>query len=363
MGKGKLCLVIMLCLVVVLVNVQINKYAFQDSEITLNDSPLFKLELSSKVSHRVYKCRLSNSDKDWFCKEMDNYAIAEVEVLAQEFFRLIIPTQPETRNLVNPIRGKRYILSEAVPGFRSLPENEPNNFSNGKYKGLGQVLVSAVFLQETDLKNGNLGLNNANQVIKIDGDNCFSEVTERYFKNAAAPLHRHYNITPRTIASLPYPKDFHVFNWLDMVNMRGYYRNSPTLQGRIVNQALSEAPQFRAEVNQALLKISLLPDKFIEKFVSSYVSLNKMKLIRLILSRREELKRSALQNLSFKQYLDTQDAKNDAQQLEEQIELFQLNGNQTIIPVSMIRELKANMDKTFAELKHKSTDLTLDETA
>lgn len=362
MRKGKLCFAIMLCLIVVLVNVQVNKHSFHYPEITLNDSPLFKIELTSKISHRVYKCGVSNSDKDWFCKEMRNTSIAEIEVLAQEFFRLIIPTQPETRNLVNPISGRRYILSEAVPGFRRLPENEPHNFSNGKYKGLGQVLVSAVFLQETDLKNGNLGLNSADQVIKIDGDKCFSEVTERSLENIS-PFRRNYNITPRTIASLPYPIDFHVFNWLDVVNMRGYHRSSGNRQGNIVSQALSEAPQFRAEVNQALLKISLLPDKFIEKFVSSYVSLDEIKLIRLIEFRREELKRSALQNLSFKQYLDTQDAKNDVQQLEEQIESFQLNGYQAMIPARMIRELKTNMEKTFAELKQKRTDWALDKTA
>ena len=357
MRKGKLCLAIVLCLVVTLVNVQIDEHTFRYPEIILNDRPLARAELSSKISHWVYKCRITNSHKDWFCKEMKNPAIAEIEVLAQEFFRLIIPNQPETRNLISPLSGRRYILSEAVPGFRRLPDDEPNNFTNGKFKGLGQVLVSAFFLQETDLKNGNLGLNNADQVIKIDGDKCFSEVTSPPFENIP-PFAHNYNITPKAIASLPYPEDYFVYNWLDVVGMRHIFQ-----EGSIVNHALSDAPQFRAEVNQAILKISVLPDKFIEKFVHAYVSFQEPKLIHLIQFRREELKRSALENESFKQYLDTDTAKNDVQQLEEQIASFQLNGSQTIIPARMMRELKEIMENTFADLRQKRSDWILNKTA
>lgn len=111
-------------------------------------------------------------------------------------------------------------------------------------QALGQVLVVAMFLQETDLKNGNIGLDDQSRVAKIDGDWCFSE----------GRIKNKYGLTPSAIASLPYPKDFHAFNWLDLVKEGIASPTSEIVNPELRHPELRNAPQFQAEVNQAIMK-------------------------------------------------------------------------------------------------------------
>lgn len=159
-------------------------------------------------------------DRTWYCKPIFSYDSdkpgkpktsdmkgAEREVLAQEFRRLIMPAQPETRIFMRPLNqytleplryssggsGLRqasqrrppdstffpHILSAESADFKSLPRNEQERFSrtgDGEIRGLGQVLVSAMMLGDTDVKiSGNIGINDQNQVINIDGGWCLTE--------------------------------------------------------------------------------------------------------------------------------------------------------------------------------------------
>ena len=196
---------------------------------------------SAQKTHTVSRGGLEGSTKQWINKEMREPAVARREFLAQEFFRVIIPHQPETRLLMNGATGTHHILSEEVKGYQDLPLNQAEKFENGTFTGLGQVLVVSLFLQEIDLKNGNLGLDHQNQVIKIGGDWCFAQFRESEIKQ--------YGITADTIKSLPYPKGFHTFNWLDYTFAGAKYASSDIVSPGLVNN-----PQFRAEVNQAMLK-------------------------------------------------------------------------------------------------------------
>ncbi len=253
----------------------------------------------------------------WIRKEMLNPASAKIEVLAQEFFRLLISHQPETRLTHNQVTGVHYILSEEVIGYRNLPEGEADNFANGTYRGLGQVMLVSMVLEEVDLKNGNLGLDNRDRVIKIDGDWCF----------AAYRIHgkNRYLITPDAILSLPYPSGYYRFNWLDLT-IEG--ADKPT--SSIVNPALAQAPKFRSEVNEAMLKICLLPDSFIDKFVDAYMPARGARFANLIKARREQLWFSAIQNPSFQRHLNSAQAAIDTQSILEQMKSFKAGGIQLV---------------------------------
>lgn len=286
----------------------------------------------ASFSHSVRRGSLLDSDKQWIKKSTNNKATAEIEIMAQEFFRLIIPHQSETRLLHDPTDDTYYILSEEVPGYKPLPSNKASNFRNGTYTGLGQVLVAALYLQEIDLKNGNVGLDNQNRVAKIDGDWCFAE--GRYQGGGL-----HYSITPETIASLPYPKDFYAFNWLDIIQQEVAYPVS-----HIIDNTLTDSPQFRAEVNQAMLKICLLPDSLIERYVAKFKSgddtaafIEKMK------ARRNVLQASALQNPSFQAYLTTEQASLDAESLAAQMNSFVVNGETEVVAPDERISMKAEV--------------------
>ena len=157
---------------------------------------------SALHTHRVRRGHLiADPSKDYIRKEASDFKMAQRELLAQEFFRLIIPEQPETRLLIDIKDGveEYYLLSEEIKDWQELPLDSRQSFADGTFTGLGQVLLTAVFLQETDLKNGNIGLGPQRDdgswpVRKIDGDWCFSEMR--------APS-RSYAFDTKTIQRLP----------------------------------------------------------------------------------------------------------------------------------------------------------------
>ena len=268
----------------------------------------------SLYSHKICKGTLKNNPSEWYCKEIKDPALAKLEILAQEFLRLLIPHQPETLIAKNFETGTYYILSKEVPGYTNLPTGQAERFRNNHYKGLGQVMLCSMFLQETDLKNGNIGIDGENRVITIDGDLCFSQ--QRFPGD--------YKLTSKAIADLPHPTDYLTYNWLDLMK-----HGKRSDFSDIVDEELSNSTQYRAEVNQAMYKICLLPDSFIEAFVDTYMPAGGQRFVDLLKSRRDELQVSAMHNVSFNSYLNTPEAQKDARDMLLQMKQFKF-GNQFI---------------------------------
>ena len=294
-----------------------------------------KVSSPTPFSHIVMRGKLKGTDKIWICKEISDPGKAKLEALAQEFFRLIIPHQPETRLARNPATGVHYILSEEVAGYKSLPKNEAHHFANGTITGLGQALLLAVFLEESDLKNGNIGLNNSNQVIKIDGDRCFSQLRRS----------EDFNLTHATIDALPYPTGFYANHWLDLITKGRKHKKSS-----IVSPELAQSEQFRAEVNQAILKICLLPDEFIKSFVDVYIPAGGDRFITLLKDRGELLRSSALVNPSFVDYIGTELAHTEAMSFLNHMKKFKAAGAKTIVVDEAHKNIEQDVLKKMQNL-------------
>ncbi|MBA2710668.1 MAG: hypothetical protein H0U57_08775 [Tatlockia sp.] len=297
---------------------------------TLSSNP------DNKFTHIVYKGSLKGSDKIWFCKEIKDPATAKLELLAQEFFRLIIPHQPETRLAWHAGTGVYYVLSEEVPGFHKLPFEQMSQFYNGIFCGLGKAMVVAILLQEIDFKNGNVGLDQFNRVIKIDGDWCFAENRRGWTSNDIES----YTISPETIEYLPYATNYSYTNWLDLTP-----GNSSS---QIINPHLIYSDCFRAEVNQAILQICLVPNFFIENLVDTYMPVAGQRFIDLIKNRRDELASSALKNNSFKTYLNTSAAIFASDLIFQQMKSFKV-GDKTIITFEKQFKLQKDFGLLFSK--------------
>lgn len=178
----------------------------------------------------------------WIAKRCINSMLARHELLAQEFFRLIIPHQPETFLAKDEPHNTYYVYSKEAEGYHALPEGEKSSFENGTITGFGQAILVSVFLQEVDLKNGNIGVDKDNRVIKIDGDQCLASILG---------VNNKYDITPKVIAELPSPHDFYATNWLDMIR-KGVPTTDYVYNGQIhsglVGFFLTNSKSFRAEV-------------------------------------------------------------------------------------------------------------------
>lgn len=296
--------------------------------------PGSSVDSSVKHSHEVERVVVAGlPGKTWISKT-DDAAICRAEVLAQEFFRLIIPHQPETLLSINPTTSKHDVLSEEVPGFRPIEPYKSHRFGDGTYTGLGQAVLCAMFLQEIDLKNGNIGIDHRNRVIKIDGDWCFASGN---YKSATQ-----FNITPRALENLPYPVDFDTFNWLGCMEKGIAYPVSP-----LVDRSLAKNPQFAGEMHQAMLMICLIPDCFIERFVRAHMTLDVTRdgkdFIEVIKARRRELQISAAAYPPFVAYLKTAQASGDAERILEQMRVFTAAGT-PIMTVEEHDELARGLD-------------------
>jgi hypothetical protein len=309
-----------------------------------------------EFKHKVTKGNLPESSQIWFSKEMENPQTAYLEVLAQEFFRLIIPGQPETRIARNEALNTYYILSAEVPGFKNLPKYKQTMFSRGPYKGLGRIMMVCVFVHEIDLKNGNIGLNFQNEVIKIDGDWCFVSIRDP--KKCSLEQSK---ISENLIKNLPYIPDFYAFNWLD-IKEEGVSQAS----SNFVNHSLSYSPIFRGEINQAMLRILLLPDSYIKKFVDAYIPVgsNADRFINFLINRRSELQIAALQNESFVNYIASGEAAEEAVKHLAHMKAFTANGSHTVISEAEFQTIEKDFSARQQQLlASRELELTKEETS
>ncbi|MCX7115948.1 MAG: hypothetical protein NTW08_08600 [Gammaproteobacteria bacterium] len=317
-------------------------YPYIDMDTT---SPVNRtLVESGKKSHDIRLATISGSKKTWVVKEMeDELETAQRECLAQEFFRLIIRHQPETKLGFDKKTKQYVVLSEEVEGYRAFPSGESQKFSDGTYTGLGHAMACALFLQEVDLKNGNIGLDKHQRVIKIDGDWCFSQLKPTHSEKG-------YALTPEGLHNLPRPVGFYTFNWLDLTR-QGF----SSVNSQIIPNDLQMNPRFRDEVNQALARIIFMPTEVMERLAEKIVDKSEREQYVVLLKERQfELKLAASENPSFVAYADSLACEQDLLEYHHMhLSRFQVAGkplNDDVSPLDWDVELLLNKNAFMTEL-------------
>ena len=303
-------------------------------------------------THDVIRGKLAGSPKTWILKKMvtedgkSEPKTANKELIAQEFFRLIISGQPETRL----IRGDPpYILSEEIRGYKPFSALPPGK----KPTGLGQIVVVSMFLQEVDLKNGNVCIDENNRVRKIDGDCCFSSL---YNQHKDKP----FNITREAIETLPWPSPrvFYTFNWLDCVSA-GTMQAESSLVSRKISQPPNPDMDFLNEVNQALLSICLIPDEYLEAFVDAYdlKEDERAELVNFLQERRKELELNALSMPRFQAYLKTEALQKDKEDLLTRMQEMVAQGTTHVVDKLKNKvDLKDKIDKKLIDMQQTAAE-------
>jgi hypothetical protein len=300
-----------------------------------NNKNLNQEDASGLFSHvtEVVRKRSDSTDSpksmnEWFAKQCASKVIALREVIAQEFFRLIMPYQPKTR-IAKANTGKTFVVSKGRKGTTSLgkipfEENikafgENYGQTNG-YKGLGGVLVIMLLLNETDAKLGNLLVDTQGRIIKIDGDYCFSKLNDSRHSQSNS------DISSNDFSSLPFVSDYASFNWLDLI--RGGELNSRYMAEKsndlLFDQSLINNPIFRQEVNEATLKVLALPSELLKQFVSSYTHSHSETdlLTNELLQRTTQLRQAALENPNFLDYVKSNTSKENLNQFVDELKEF-----------------------------------------
>lgn len=270
----------------------------------------------------------------WFMKREPKSSIPTKEVIGQEFFRLLIPYQPKTRLLVdNDMYGSRhkyYVISKEIPKFKKFHELNhavlKKKLLNGTYKGLGDILVASLFLREDDLHSGNIGVDEQGRVVKIDG---------------GFTLESKKTVTEKDIAALPKLNKTYPKNWIGMsVWSRELEKSIINTDNEFAN-AMREESDFRREINRMLLRISVLPEELIQKFIQSYepTSAEEAVIANIIKQSQLEIRSAANNNPDFLSYLYSADAKEDLNEYLDYLDTFKTTGKHFLM-----RDDKSDVD-------------------
>ena len=293
------------------------------------------------------KILFSTYSKDPQLKDTKQIEVATRELIAQELFRLYIPAQPKTRLIIDQEKEIISVGSEEVKNLRSPlvePDEVKSGILSGKYTGLGNICVLALWMNEHDFKPGNVVLSN-NRFIKLDGDWAFYNLRENVLNNP------HNVINETVIADLPFAHQYEAFNWLNH-RIATIITESPFLDARMSNY-----PGFRREVNEQMLQILLTPPELLTDFVAQYQNsfAQRMNVIpptlNFLLDRSQQLMKAALNNSSFLEYVESNEAKIMVDKFKENLASFKTSGKNFIITSNNKESLFASIDQNFLQIQ------------
>jgi hypothetical protein len=309
--------------------------------------------LSKSLNHTTFVSKIKNQGS-WVLKYLDqNYSEAIEETVAQEFFRLVCPFYPKTRWLKE--NDKYCVLSKEIFGFDPYfllgPEGK-EAITSKNLRGLASAQVLSLLLNEIDFRATNVGIDAEGRVIKIDGGLCFAKGKSGYEYLLGG---KNFNITSEDIEVLPALRTYQPVNWLDFIEYREVEAQDSSGNKKNEKQSLrnpnssllhlSEASLafFRAELNQTILRICLIPDTLIHYFTCSYVPENEKakQLAEVIINRKKQLQTAVNSNQSFNDYTGSKKAQEDILAFTNELALFKTMGKSAL--VTHIKE-KQNYD-------------------
>lgn len=277
-------------------------------------------------NHETYKGSIAGSEVKWYAKRVRSHTAATQEQLANELFRLIKPdNQPRTLIAKDQQNDKTnfYVLSEHLSSssFHFMPLRQKH--LDPDIKGLGEIFITSIWLNEVDLKHANLIKDTrSNQIGKIDGGACFYSLQFQCSGKNDKTLNEHVSFEPtlECINKLPHPQGYSTYNWLHYVEENKDY--SPYQTGDGLNETRSQT--LVQDINRALLRIILTPKAFLRAMVEAYLDANEKEFLDFLAERRTQLKAVALSSASFQNYLHSDDAQKTATEYVKHMSNFTL---------------------------------------
>ncbi|GEM_PF-3069438 len=292
--------------------------------------------------------------KRWYGKKRATAAIALAEVIGQEVMRFYLPYQPEARRVKpsNHAEHQINLIIKEVLGFRSLLflQNQKDSIrekiKKGEYRGLGKLLILSLFLNEVDLKLDNIGIDEKNRLVNIDGDFKFACLRRENYTEENS------RITTQDFEALPFITDYKPGNWLDYMRWNSEL-NCSTINDKaeLIDEEMKQLASFRQEINEMSLMIMLTPPTLLETLVNSYVDQEEEKeiefkaieIISSLVARQEQLKEAAKASKQFVDYLHSMAADTDLKKFLEQAEQFKIMGKDKLLQKSSIENNNMNI--------------------
>lgn len=262
----------------------------------------------------------------WVIAKLDETQ-ARRAVIAQEWLRIILGGRQPKAEYLEAAPGSYAVKIDNVPGFVHFKPHAVSEVKEkileGELKGLGQLLVACLFLNEVNLTLGSLGVS-ANQVVKIG--------TECVWKGDTPCKD---SIEAIDLIVLPLLANHFVKNWLDRV-IDGHMPTWPILACK----ELKDNPQFMAEVNEGILRCLLLQDDFIKAIVRECTNspYETQRISLELMLRKRDLRKAAFNKVSFIEYLTSSAAEHTVMVHKQQVVMSELEDKRDALFIELRRD-------------------------
>lgn len=287
----------------------------------------------------------------WYMKKsgVDHRTVA-LDEMARELFRLILPSHPESRIVSSNDNESYYVTSRQVLGFDTLGKVSSAEIyarcKTGEWKGLGGIMIVAVWVDEKNFRKDHLGIDHNNDIVKYDGEHCFGELQD--FDDATVA----YDLSSIDINQLPFLEGIYAHIWMDIIrNGKIAYLPDDTVR------ELRQSKYFRSDINRALMRIALLPDSLLTKFVQAYFPTSETllnEIIHVLARRRDDLLEAAYKNQSFCKYMQTEHAKSELDSFISQIGSFTTVSKKRLLSDKDYMKLQDEMITKFERVREKT---------
>ncbi len=288
----------------------------------------------------------------WWGKQVEYQEDAIIETIAREFRRLINPAHPKTRWVLGEDENEVFVISKSVQAAQTLEkleQDEPGEFKkrvvSGKYRGLGELTVFTLFLQELDLKPANIVVDEDGNILTIDGDQSLGSLQDDYAE---------INYTADDLNALPFIVHTTLYNYFDIRNW-GKSSENP-FSSAFFDPELSQDANFLHEKHRTILKLLLLSPALLDVFVDCYFpenadglpSLLREKIKAIFTAAPGILETRIEDDPAFQEYLYSSQAKKDIADFKNTLTQFVITAKKSLCTLypNAINEI----DNTFQNL-------------
>lgn len=253
---------------------------------------------SNDSLHHVSTYRKSKkpavSTQAWVVKHLkpssEKPVLFEIEGAMGDFYRLFLgPKEPKGRPIMSESEPVG-LMSKLVEGYTPVSSRKINLKNKEHVRQLAEIAVVAMFLEEGDLHEENLGFNAREELIKIDHGQSLWSIAKEFHKGGMGKV-IDFSLTADDIRRLPDVREDHTA------------RVCTLDEDEIA--AIANDPVFIEAKFKALLKIALMPDQVCKSICEAFISDNGLKnhIAEHLLERRDHLRNTLISMPEFRKYL------------------------------------------------------------
>ncbi|GEM_PF-6715531 len=236
----------------------------------------------------------TGSSQAWVVKHLkptsEQPTLFEIEGAMGDFYRLFLgPKEPKGRPIMSK-SGPVGLMSKLIEGYTPVSSQNIDLQNHEHIRQLAEISVVAMFLEEGDLHEDNLGFNPKDELIKIDHGQSLWSIAKDYHRGGMGTV-TDFSLNADDIRRLPDVKEGHSARICPLNDEE--------------TRTIANHPVFIEAKFRMLLKIVLMPDEVCQSICHAFISNPQLenRITSHLIDRRNELCGTLINMPEFRKYL------------------------------------------------------------